>query len=113
MKKHPVQTANKQKMPAQPGQPAQPVKGDFKVLVDPQLKKGQQKLVRYNGETYSSEVVFLRHVSFSCYSKLVRDFTSFTEPWSRSCHCPRPTATHAKVVFKKREDRPPRAQIQG
>ena len=31
-------------------------KKDFKLLVDPQLKKGQEKLVRFDGELYSCTV---------------------------------------------------------
>uniref|UniRef100_A0A6F9DRC2 [histone H3]-lysine(4) N-trimethyltransferase n=1 Tax=Phallusia mammillata TaxID=59560 RepID=A0A6F9DRC2_9ASCI len=30
-------------------------RGNFKLIVDPQLKKGQQKLVRFNGDSYSTE----------------------------------------------------------
>ncbi|XP_078483562.1 uncharacterized protein LOC101243241 isoform X1 [Ciona intestinalis] len=36
-------------------QPAPAFHGNFKVIVDPQLKKGQEKLVRFNGTEYSCE----------------------------------------------------------
>ena len=31
---------------------------DFKLLVDPYLKKGHQKLVRYSGESYNNQVCY-------------------------------------------------------
>ena len=31
-------------------------KRNFKLLVDPQLRKGQEKLVRFDGELYSCQV---------------------------------------------------------
>lgn len=29
---------------------------DYKLLIDPQIRKGEEKLVRYTGETYNTEV---------------------------------------------------------
>ena len=40
------------------GIPPNAPKRNYKLLVDPQLKKGQEKLVRFDGELYSCTVSF-------------------------------------------------------
>jgi len=53
---HQLSSALQKEHKAMHGAPANVPKRNYKLLVDPQLKKGQEKLVRFDGELYSCPV---------------------------------------------------------